>query len=348
MNDPKGSYKNVTALIVGLGSMGKRRVRCLRALGVENVHGFDDRGDRQEEAKSAYGIRVYADYDEALAAARPNVIIISVPPHVHHIYMRRALAERRPFFVEASVVDTNMEAIIREADRTRVVVAPSSTMRFHPGIQMIKETVLSGQLGKLSNIIYHSGQYLPGWHPYEKISDYYVSRRECGGAREIVPFELTWIVDIFGFPKRVSANVRKTIDIEGAETIDDTYDCLLDFGGLLAVFVVDVVSRFGTRRLLINGDKKQLIWDWSDKKVRVYEPEVQKWKALLYHEESAAVGYNANISETMYIEETRAFLDAALNGRSFPNTLKNDHAVLKLLYAIEKASTTGQPTEFLL
>jgi 3-hydroxyisobutyrate dehydrogenase-like beta-hydroxyacid dehydrogenase len=38
------------ALVVGLGSMGKRRVLNLIALGVKEIHGFDLRADRRQEA----------------------------------------------------------------------------------------------------------------------------------------------------------------------------------------------------------------------------------------------------------------------------------------------------------
>lgn len=42
-------------LVIGLGSMGKRRVRCLQALGVlnENIYGIDTREDRCIEAKES-------------------------------------------------------------------------------------------------------------------------------------------------------------------------------------------------------------------------------------------------------------------------------------------------------
>ena len=44
-------------LIIGLGSMGKRRVRNLQALGYRNIIGFDMREDRRKEAKEKYGIQ---------------------------------------------------------------------------------------------------------------------------------------------------------------------------------------------------------------------------------------------------------------------------------------------------
>jgi predicted dehydrogenase len=329
-------------LVAGLGSMGKRRVRCLKALGHEPIYGFDLRADRRKEAEDRYGIRTFADIGAALAAAKPHALIISVPPDAHHIYMKLAAERGIHFFVEASVVDTDMAVIARQSAAARIVAAPSATLRFHPGVHRIRELVRGGALGKISNVIYHCGQYLPDWHTYEKVGDYYVSNPLTGGAREIVPFELTWLTDIFGMPKKVSGNVRKTITIAGAERIDDTYNCLLDYGDFLAVITVDVVSRSATRRLTVNGAAQQLYWDWSRNRVELYDPVKGKWEGTGYQMGQAEKGYNENIGENMYIDELRSFIDATLGKGRFVNTLADDHAVLKLLYAVEEAERTGR------
>ena len=328
-------------LVVGLGSMGKRRIRCLKALGYSLISGFDRRADRREEAASAYGISTFDDFEQAMDTSHPHALIISVPPDVHHVYMKAAVEQGIHFFVEASVVDTDIDGIDASAKRAGIVAAPSATLRFHPGIKLIHSIVESGILGALSNVMYHCGQYLPDWHPYEKVSEYYVSNPLTGGAREIVPFELTWLLSIFGQPKTVVGNVRKTIDIEGAEKIDDTYNCLLDFGKYLAVVTVDVVSRFATRRLLINGSEQQLRWEWDRNCVEVYEPGAKRWKVHNYEALKAAPGYNVNIGEQMYIDELKSFIEASLGGPPFINSLREDHAVLKTLYALERSSQQG-------
>jgi predicted dehydrogenase len=330
-------------LIVGLGSMGKRRVRCLQHLGygAEQIHGFDLREDRRAEAAETYGIHVHDAFDSAFEAAQPGAMVISVPPDVHHIYMKKALNLDVPFFVEASVVDEDLEAIIQHAEVKEVLAVPSATMLFHPAIKTVRRIIDDGILGKLSHMSLHAGQYLPDWHTYEAVEDFYVSQPETGGAREIVPFELTWVTTLFGFPKRVAGVVGKTIDIEGAEAIDDTYNFILDYDGFMVTGIVDVVSRSATRRIVINGERGQLIWDWVEEEVRVYDGENGAWTAHPYDIAAAADGYDAKIGETMYIEEVRAFLNAVTGGGAFPNSLEEDLEVLRLLYAIEDASDTG-------
>ena len=222
-----------------------------------------------------------------------------------------------------------------------VCLAPSCTLFFHPAIKKIAEILQNNELGKISNFLYHSGQYLPDWHTYEDVSEYYVSNKETGGGREIVPFELTWITLVLGFPKRVVGLYKNAIQIKGADDIDDTYNLLMDYGQSIFNLSVDVVSRYATRRLVINGDKKQLYWNWDDNMIKIYDPESNEWEEIKYETISAQSGYNKNITEQMYIDEMEAFLKAAKNESPFPNTLEHDHQVLKVLYAVESSDNNN-------
>jgi predicted dehydrogenase len=328
---------NISVLVVGLGSMGKRRIRNLQALGFIGIFGFDKREDRAKEAASLYKVTCFTDFEEALKQSSAKAFIISLPPDIHHIYMKKAVELNIPFFVEASVVDTNMKEIIAAAKQKNVFAAPSSTLYFHPAIKKIFQLIQSNYLGSLSNIMYHMGGYLPDWHTYEKVSEFYVSKKETGGAREIVPFELTWMTKLFGFPKQLVATVKKTIDIEGAPSIDDTYNSILDYGSFTMILTVDVVTRSAVRRLVINGSLRQLEWDWNANCVKVFHHDKQDWEVFEYKTISAASGYNKNITEQMYIDEMNAFFKGIENPSSYVNTLEEDHKVLKVLYLMEKS-----------
>ena len=324
-------------LVIGLGSMGKRRIRCLLSLGIEpsSIFGFDMRDDRKSEAKELYDISLLNEIDELMPKEQPTVLI-SVPPDVHHIYMKKCVEYQCHYFVEASVLDTDLEQIIEGSKE--IVAAPSSTLYFHPAIQMIKEIVSSEEFGKPANFVYHSGQYLPDWHSYEKVSEYYVSQRETGGGREIVPFELTWITNVFGFPKSVVGNHKKTIHIEGAENIDDTYSAILDWGNFIGSLTVDVVSRMATRRLNLNFEKGMIIWDWDSDYITVCNENGDVEKRH-YKKDKSNSAYNKNISEQMYVDEINCFLNKIKDRSShYPNTLEKDLSVLHLLYKIEKSA----------
>jgi len=325
-------------LIIGLGSMGKRRIRNLQYLGYSKIFGFDLREDRRQEAVNKYGITTITNFDN-VARLEVDALIISVPPDKHHIYILKGIELNKPCFVEASVVDFSFNELIVLSEKNKVFIAPSSTMYFHPAIKKIKSIIEELVIGLPTTISYHSGQYLPDWHTYENVKDFYVSQKETSGAREIVPFELSWLTKIFGFPTSVFGCVKKTIEIEGAELIDDTYVGILDYESFILTLTIDVTSRVATRKLLINGSNGQLIWDWSNNFISVFIP-ANGWNNIEFEMLAAEEGYNKNITEQMYIDEISCFIAGITDSQVYVNNLPNDHAVLKVLYAIEESSNS--------
>ncbi len=312
--------------------MGKRRVRCLQALGFKEITGFDPRQDRREEAEKLYHIQTVSA-EKQLHKMEADAVIISTPPDTHQKYLRIALERRLPAFVEASVILKGLDKISAEAKRLKVTIAPSCTMRFHPAIKDIKGIVQSGRYGRVTNFSYHFGNYLPDWHPWEKVSDFYVSNPATGACREIVPFELTWLTDIVGMPSDVKAFYGRTMDI-GAP-IDDTYVLSLKFKSCLATLLVDVVARYYIRSLILNMERGQILWRWDIPRVDVYEADKRRWLRIEQPEPDAVSGYNKNIAEQMYIDEIDAFISAAKGKVKFPNTLDHDISVLRVLSAAE-------------
>lgn len=321
-------------LQLGLGSMGKRRVRNMQALGLKDIIGFDLREDRRLEAERKHGIKTVGKLSEDLLNER-EVYIISTPPGSHDDCIKLALKYRKAAFVEASVLRQNLPAFDRQAKRTHVRIMPSCTFRYHPAIKIIKELVQGGKYGKVCNLSYHMGQYLPDWHPWESIKDYYVSKKATSGGREMVPYELTWIIDVFGIPKSIFGFKGGNHDM-GVD-IDDTYAIVMNFKGFQGTLLVDVVCRFATRSVIVNLEGAQIRWNWEDEAVKLYDAKKQKWQICKYKKGPAATGYNSNIIEDMYVEEMSTFFNAVQTGKPFPNTLKEDAAILGMLETVENS-----------
>jgi len=327
-------------LVIGLGSMGKRRVRNLRALGHRDIAGFDPRDDRRNEAASLYGVTPFASYQEALAKFKPNALIISTGPRYHMDYALPAAEAGLHCFVEASVVDAErILELNRRVRGTKLVMAPSCTLRYYPGPKKVKELVQSGAIGKPLNLNYQTGQYLPDWHPWEHIRDFYVSDRDTGGGREIVPFELTWLNDIFGDPQPLACVKTKLTDI--VADIDDIYHCLLRYpGGMLANLTVEVVSRpKATREMCILGTEGKIVFSGDENAVRYIRVGDADWTRLPLCGGTVESGYIN--PEEPYIAELGDFVRAAeeSNASLFPNTLVQDARVLTLLSQLEQLST---------
>ncbi len=134
-------------LVIGLGSMGKRRVRNLQALGIKDVAGFDPRSDRRQEAQEKYGIPVFDNLETAIHTFGPQAFVISTPPDLHMHYAYYGFEHDISCFIEASVVDAEKIKQLGEKNSgTDIVMAPSCTMRYYPGPKKIKELVLSNTI----------------------------------------------------------------------------------------------------------------------------------------------------------------------------------------------------------
>ena len=123
-------------LVVGLGSMGKRRIRCLQHHGIKSISGFDTSGVRREAAMLEYGIEVIASFSGADLKGF-DAVIIATPPDQHHSVMGWAIDAAVPCFVEASVLREPLPHLLQRALRKDVLMAPSCTLRFHPAIREI-------------------------------------------------------------------------------------------------------------------------------------------------------------------------------------------------------------------
>jgi predicted dehydrogenase len=324
-------------LVVGLGSMGKRRIRNLLALGENTLAGFDISEHRIKEASDKYGIQSFFSFEEALYEFKPTALIISTSPESHMFYANKALEYGIDAFIEASVVDS--EAILKLYEATEFgssIILPSCTMMYMPGPIKVRELIEEKAIGKILNINYHTGQYLPDWHPWEDINSYYVSKRNTGGAREIVPFELTWLNAIFGEPEIVFCLKTKISTINA--DIDDIYHSILRYpDGILLNLTVEVLSRpNATRELRVIGSKGVIHFSGEKNLVRFVNEDNTNWVDFWLNQGIPEPGYING--ELPYVDEIRDFI-SALKYRDiskFPNTLAKDHAVLLNLISLEK------------
>ena len=330
-------------LVIGLGSMGKRRVRNLKALGAADIAGCDIRKDRCAEVADKYGIAVYPDFASAMEAFCPDTLVISTSPEHHMTYALAGFGRGLSCFIEASVVDADrILELHKRAEGTQVLMAPSCTMRYYPGPKKVKELVHAGVIGRPINVNYQTGQYLPDWHPWERIDEFYVSSRATGGCREIVPFELTWLNDIFGTPEPLACVKAKLTDMSA--DIDDLYHCLLRYPeGILANVTVEVISRpHATRELRVLGTAGEIIFSADENCVRYANTSSPDWKHFDLGGGTVESGYIN--PEEPYIAEMKDFLEAVRQGNKsiYPNTLLDDYGVLQTLYQLEELAAVSR------
>lgn len=324
-------------LIVGLGSMGKRRIRNLQYLNYTDIIGCDVSDDRRKETESKYKIKTFSNLDEALGNL-PEAVIISTPPNKHYEVAIQIAEKGLPFFMEANVIPDGFDKVLEMCNKKSVFYAPSCTMRFMPSLVKVHQLVSQKAIGKTLEFTYHMGQYLPDWHPYEDYRKFYVSKKESGACREIVPFELNWLTHTFGKIKKLTGMKRKISKLES--DIDDIYAMILEFeNGIIGSLVIDVLSRVPYRSLRIIGEEGVIQWEWTEKKVKLYRSSTKSWEEFLEPPGIKMEGYVAE--ENPYIDEMKSFIAGIKNSSAYSHSPKDEALTLHLLKQIEKSSDEG-------
>ena len=316
-------------LIIGLGSMGKRRIRNLlfNNISKDNIFGFNPTVGRCQEVENEYGIKTYIDFDEA-EKITPDVYIICTPPLSHHEYFLHAAKNKKHFFVEVTTNNVGYDELKPVLDGS-FVAAPSCTFRYFPAVKKIKELLLSGIIGNPLSFNHYLGQYLPDWHPYEDYRKVYFAQKETGGAREMFPYELVWLTDIFtSSVKNVQGLRGKISDLE--MTADDIYGALVQLeNGVVGNMQIDILNRKACRTLKIVGTDGTIDWDWLGKKIEIYSAK-SKSSEIIDLVEGKKVG-QYNTGEDAYEAEIADFLKAIAGEKKFPYTFVEDDKILQCL-----------------
>jgi predicted dehydrogenase len=323
-------------LQIGLGSMGKRRLRNLKYLNISSsqIAGFDLSQERATEVSKDFGIQTYTSFNQAVSDFQPDVFIISTPPHLHAEYFLYAAAHHKHFFVEVGTTDQGLDQLLPLLPDTSLVAAPSCTYRYYQPIQFMKKLLAENKIGQIQAFTHHFGQYLPDWHPWEDYRKFYVSKQESSACREMVVFELGWlqwlinqkITSVKGFHDKCSQ-----LDMK----ISDTYVAALQTEHhTLGTLMIEVISRSPFRTLRIIGSEGVIEWEWQQRRVRLFTIDQKKWQTFTFPKGKKTKGY-LTTTEEMYEQEMSAFVEAVNGHQPYPHSFQEEYDTLQLLKQLD-------------
>lgn len=139
-------------LIVGLGSMGKRRARLIKGIAPQaSVSGVDFSSQRREEAEGL-GIRTFATLAEALAE-KPDAAFVCTAPLSHHAIIKEVLLADVHVFTELNLVADGYDELTAIAKQRGLQLFLSSTMLYRGEVQYLQKRVKA--FGKPISYLYH-------------------------------------------------------------------------------------------------------------------------------------------------------------------------------------------------
>jgi predicted dehydrogenase len=288
-------------LVVGVGSIGERHVRCFQKTGRAKISICEVNARLRGEVGGRYEIeRVYAEIDAALAEPH-DAAVVAVPADVHIPLARKALAANCDLLIEKplSVSMSGVDELMQGATQKGRVAAVAYVYRAHPSLAAMRQAIVGCALGRPVQLVAVAGQNFPTYRP-AYAATYYANRATGGGA---IQDALTHILNagewLLGPVDRLVADADHKL-IDGV-TVEDVAHILARHGDVLASYALNqfqapneititVVCERGTAR---------------------FEYHRHRWRKMLQPdcpwEDDPAVGLER---DSLFVEQANRFLDA--------------------------------------
>jgi len=297
-------------MIAGLGSIGRRHLRNLLALGQNDILLYRTFQSTLPDDELS-GFPVETDLQAALAH-KPDAVIVANPTS-RHLDVAIPAAHAGCHLLLEKPVSHSLEGVIAlkaAVERTGVHVLVGYQFRFHPGLQQIMRRLGEGAIGQPLSVHAHWGEYLPAWHPWEDYHSGYSARADLGGGVILTlshPLDyLRWLI----------GEVQSLWAFTGSQgglglDVEDTAEIGLRFqNGVLGSLHLDYNQRPPEHRLEIIGNQGTLCWDNADGNVGLFRAvSTGGWECLPIPE-----NFERNL---LFLEEMRHFL-AVISGKATP------------------------------
>jgi predicted dehydrogenase len=319
-------------LIVGVGSIGERHLRCFRATGRADVMIVETNDALRRTVAGRYAVdHAYPDLDAALAS-HPDVAVVATPAP-SHVPLATRLAEggihvliEKPLSVSADGLDR-----LEEAVRARgVTAAVAYVYRCHPVLTAMRRAIRGGRFGKPVELVAVAGQHFPTYRPAYR-ETYYADRASGGGA---IQDALTHLLNagewLLGPIDRLTADAAHQV-LDGV-TVEDTVHLLARHDGVLASYnlnqhqapnevAITVVCERGTARCELHAHR----WRW------VTEP------GAPWHDEAIAPLER----DDLFAGQAHRFLDAVKGKAEVPCTLAEGIQTMRVNLAALASADRG-------
>ncbi len=270
-------WQDLSVLIVGCGSIGKRHGRVLTGLGVSDIRACDPSDEQREMfPEHVPSARIYDSFESGLSD-RPDAVLICTPPAMHIPMATKAVEAGCHVLTEKPLSDSTdgIEQLTALAQHHGKKLMVALCFRYHEGLLRAKKHLDSGRIGRVASIRAMVGEHLPDVRPDYRT----LYSAKVGGA-----FDLMHDIDLAlwyaGQPVR---QVRSIIGNYSDIGIDapDLVEVLIDFEDrCVATVHLDFFQRPRRRQIELIGTEGVITVEfarWDHCTVSVYEAERKRW-----------------------------------------------------------------------
>lgn len=325
------AWQQLSALVVGFGSIGRRHARILRELGLTDIRMCDPMPERRDAARDEFGIdQVFGTLEDGLAGSPDTVFICS--PTALHVEQAMACVEagahvftEKPLSTSLDRVD-ELEALAR--DRGRIVMV-GHCFRFHDGLLRAKKLVEDGRIGRLISIRCVMGEYIPRVMPdYQNM---YIS--QYSGVYELM-HDIDLALWFAGQPPKRVFGIDGTFSDTGMKS-PDFVEMAVEFEDRCVAGVhLDFFQRARHRRMELFGTEGTVLVEfarWDACTVSLYEAGTEEWDRQEIMTDR----------DDMFRDEDRAFLQAVETRGDVPVDIAAGRLAVQVMLAAQESSRTG-------
>jgi predicted dehydrogenase len=237
-------------LVIGVGSIGERHLRCFQQTGRCELLFVEINDALRQTIAERYGVRGFSTLDEALSQ-RPDAAVVCTPAHLH-VTMATKVAETGIHLLIEKPLSTSLDGIdrLRETiERQAIACSVAYVYRAHPVLAVMREAIHSGRFGRPLELVAVSGQHFPTYRPaYREI--YYKDRATGGGA---IQDALTHVINagewLVGPVTRLVADAAHQ-RLEGV-SVEDTVHLVARHGGVLASYSLNQHQAFNENTITV-------------------------------------------------------------------------------------------------
>lgn len=320
------SISQMKCLIAGVGSIGRRHLRNLRSLGVNDFVLY--RRARFNEAEDEFAGTITETNLQAALAHQPDFAVIANPTSLHLEVALACAQAGCHLFLEKPISHTlsGCDELMAAVESRGLQAMVGFQFRFHPGLAQLRRLLTENAIGPVVSVQAHWGEYLPAWHPWEDHRQSYSAREDLGGGVTLTlchPFDyLRWL---FGEVAEVAAMTSRQggLEIETEDTVDAQ---LLFASGVMAHVHLDYVQRPPRHSLQIIGQQGTL--QWENDTVRLFT--APQWQEI-----PPPPGFERN---TMFVDEMRHFLQCLTEKQAPICTLADGLAALRIAVMVKESA----------
>lgn len=326
-------------LICGIGSIGQRHYKNLKALGHETAlfraggganSSFIDKFLSEEES-SGRQVKSYYNFNEAVEDFKPDAIFITNPNSRHLETALLAAKSGQNLFIEKPLAHhrKGLEELKALAEKKNLKIMIGYNLRWHPLLKKMKSMVTNGDIGQPVSANIEMGENIEDWHPWEDYRQAYAAYKNGGGGAVLCfSHDIDYLYWFFGLPETVQAIGGKITPLGG--DAEDMVKALLKYkNNFIASLHLDYWQRPPRRFFEIIGTKGKMIWDYYAKNLTLIPRNNNKSPVIFNIPDS----FDRN---DMFIDEIKDFISVLKNEKESPISLREGTDVLEISLKIKE------------